>query len=153
MSRRWKCELWDCTSCNFISNVRLSDLRCEKAGAGLFCNVLLLGNRAKLICGYGGIGRRARFRFSCQQTCRFNSCYPHDIKRALGTYSPKGSFSSRRRRVEPEVPSPLRFGRCLTDVRRTSSTLLSALLKQVSWKNDSMRLVFYILEDCLPHLI
>ena len=60
MSRRWKCELWDCTSCNFISNVILSDLRCEKAGAGLFCNLLLLGNRAKLICGYGGIGRRAR---------------------------------------------------------------------------------------------
>ena len=29
------------------------------------------------LCGYGGIGRRARFRFWCQQTCRFNSCYPH----------------------------------------------------------------------------
>ena len=28
--------------------------------------------------GYGGIGRRDRFRFYCQQTCRFESCYPHE---------------------------------------------------------------------------
>ena len=30
------------------------------------------------ICGYGGIGRRARFRFLSQYWwCRFKSCYPH----------------------------------------------------------------------------
>ena len=27
-------------------------------------------------CGYGGIGRRARFRFWWEPPCRFNSCYP-----------------------------------------------------------------------------
>ncbi len=28
-------------------------------------------------CGYGGIGRRARFRFWWATPCRFKSCYPH----------------------------------------------------------------------------
>ena len=31
--------------------------------------------------GYGGIGRRARFRFWCPVTCRFKSCYPHEMAR------------------------------------------------------------------------
>ena len=29
------------------------------------------------ICGYDGIGRHARFRFSCREACRFDPCYPH----------------------------------------------------------------------------
>ena len=29
------------------------------------------------ICGYGGIGRHARFRILCPQACRFDPCYPH----------------------------------------------------------------------------
>ena len=28
-------------------------------------------------CGYGGIGRRARFRILCRKVCRFDPCYPH----------------------------------------------------------------------------
>ena len=28
-------------------------------------------------CGYDGIGRHARFRFSCFTACRFDPCYPH----------------------------------------------------------------------------
>ena len=29
------------------------------------------------IRGYDGIGRHARFRFSCFTACRFDPCYPH----------------------------------------------------------------------------
>ena len=32
------------------------------------------------ICGYGGIGRHARFRFLYRKVCRFKSCYPHQKK-------------------------------------------------------------------------
>ena len=35
------------------------------------------------ICGCGGIGRRARFRFWCLSTCRFKSCHPHPSERTL----------------------------------------------------------------------
>ena len=28
-------------------------------------------------CGYGGIGRHARFRILCSDACRFDPCYPH----------------------------------------------------------------------------
>ena len=31
------------------------------------------------ISGYDGIGRHARFRFSCRETCRFDPCYPHHV--------------------------------------------------------------------------
>ena len=31
------------------------------------------------ICGYDGIGRHVRFRFSCREVCRFDPCYPHFI--------------------------------------------------------------------------
>ena len=37
--------------------------------------------------GYGGIGRRDRFRFYCQKTCRFKSCYPHQ-KVLTPTFTP-----------------------------------------------------------------
>ena len=30
-------------------------------------------------CGYDGIGRHARFRFSCREACRFDPCYPHHV--------------------------------------------------------------------------
>lgn len=33
-------------------------------------------------CGYGGIGRRARFRFSCRKAWGFESLYPHQIQPA-----------------------------------------------------------------------
>ena len=33
----------------------------------------------KAISGYDGIGRHARFRFSCRETCRFDPCYPHHV--------------------------------------------------------------------------
>ena len=33
----------------------------------------------KAISGYDGIGRHARFRFSCRKTCRFDPCYPHHV--------------------------------------------------------------------------
>ena len=31
------------------------------------------------IRGYDGIGRHARFRFSCFTACRFDPCYPHHV--------------------------------------------------------------------------
>ena len=31
------------------------------------------------IRGYDGIGRHARFRFSCREACRFDPCYPHHV--------------------------------------------------------------------------
>ena len=34
------------------------------------------------ISGYDGIGRHARFRFSCRETCRFDPCYPHHVRRS-----------------------------------------------------------------------
>ena len=36
-----------------------------------------------VFCGYGGIGRRARFRFWWQQPCRFKSCHPHQCRNGL----------------------------------------------------------------------
>ena len=36
----------------------------------------------KAISGYDGIGRHARFRFSCRKTCRFDPCYPHHVRRS-----------------------------------------------------------------------
>ena len=36
------------------------------------------------MCGYGGIGRRARFRLQWVPPCRFKSCYPHQNR-----FSPK----------------------------------------------------------------
>ena len=32
---------------------------------------------AALICGYGGIGRRAGFRFLCREACGFDPHYPY----------------------------------------------------------------------------
>ena len=34
-------------------------------------------NNLIFICGYGGIGRRIRFRILRQTVCRFDPCYPH----------------------------------------------------------------------------
>ena len=34
-----------------------------------------------LNCGYGGIGRHARFRILCSDACRFDPCYPHQQNR------------------------------------------------------------------------
>ena len=42
---------------------------------------------AGIPCGYGGIGRRARFRLWWSDPCRFKPCCPHQKKRA-----PKGAF-------------------------------------------------------------
>ena len=36
-----------------------------------------LGTLVKSICGYGGIGRRAGFRFLCRKACGFDPHYPH----------------------------------------------------------------------------
>lgn len=46
-------------------------------------------------CGYGGIGRRDRFRFYCQQACRFKSCYPQCLE-SLGEESPRLFFLAGR---------------------------------------------------------
>ena len=43
----------------------------------LFITSLLSDPLCKRTCGYGGIGRRARFRFWWDPPCRFKSCYPH----------------------------------------------------------------------------
>ena len=43
----------------------------------LFNTSLLSDPLCKRTCGYGGIGRRARFRFWWDPPCRFKSCYPH----------------------------------------------------------------------------
>ena len=45
-------------------------------------SVLCSGGKQQ-ICGYGGIGRRARFRFWWQQPCRFKSCHPHQCRNGL----------------------------------------------------------------------
>ena len=43
--------------------------------------ILYIGGRRLLndICGYGGIGRRAGFRFLCCKACGFESHYPHHV--------------------------------------------------------------------------
>ena len=33
-------------------------------------------------CGYGGIGRHARFRILCSDACRFDPCYPHQKRQS-----------------------------------------------------------------------
>lgn len=44
------------------------------------------------ICGYGEIGRHARFRILCRKACRFKSCYPHQTVQIRTQYqSVKGS--------------------------------------------------------------
>ena len=40
-----------------------------------------------LICGYGGIGRHARFRILCSDACRFNPCYPHQTRKIRTKFS------------------------------------------------------------------
>ena len=39
-----------------------------------------------LFCGYGGIGRRAWFRFMWWEPCRFKSCYPHHTECSYRTW-------------------------------------------------------------------
>ena len=45
--------------------------------------ILYIGGRRLLndICGYGGIGRRAGFRFLCCKACGFESHYPHHCQK------------------------------------------------------------------------
>ena len=38
------------------------------------------------IRGYGGIGRRAGFRFLCRKACGFDPHYPHKRKKHVGSY-------------------------------------------------------------------
>ena len=54
----------------------------DQADMAELADALDLGSCAWLakISGYGGIGRRDRFRFYCQQTCRFKSCYPQYLR-------------------------------------------------------------------------
>lgn len=40
-----------------------------------------------LICGYGEIGIRTRFRFWRSNPCRFNSCYPHQCGAPVGSFA------------------------------------------------------------------
>ena len=54
--------------------------------------------------------------------CRFKSCYPHD--KAGGRLA--ACFVMRIETLNLGSRSPLRFGRCKTEVPRTSCTLLSA---------------------------
>lgn len=66
-----------------------------------------------LICGYGGTGRRTRFRFWRRDPCRFDSCYPHQTAQTRTTRC--SCISSRKQspwcsdlRKQGKTKSPLR---------------------------------------------
>ena len=48
-------------------------------------NKIAAGSPAAHICGYGGIGRRAGFRFLCRKACGFDPHYPHKRKSAMSS--------------------------------------------------------------------